>query len=78
MKAKKSSPKSIRFNIEDFEKGMRKGKFESAQDMVDSLLRNYVDGKSDGKTASVPKVANETKQELSKSEMFKMIRDGKI
>ena len=44
MKAKKSSPKSIRFNVKDFELGMSKGKFESAQEMVDFLLKNYVDG----------------------------------
>lgn len=44
MKARKSSPKSIRFNIKDFELGISKGDFESAQDMVDFLLKNYVQG----------------------------------
>lgn len=44
MKAKKSSPKSIRFNINHFDEGMSKGGFESAQEMVDFLLKNYVEG----------------------------------
>lgn len=41
MKAKKTSPKSIRFNIKDFEIAMSKGSFESAQEMVDFLLNKY-------------------------------------
>jgi hypothetical protein len=82
MKAKKSTPRSIRFNVSDFEKAMEKGKFESAQHMVDFLLRNYVDGKSDA-TVLKQKITNVSKDtkpapELSKSEMFKMIREGKI
>lgn len=44
MKARKSSPKSIRFNINHFDEGMSKGGFESAQEMIDFLLKNYVDG----------------------------------
>ena len=87
MKAKKSSPKSIRFNINDFEEGMAKGKFESAQEMVDFLLKNYVQGENVKlnvqKTVQV--VTNiernvrdvPVQKELSKSEMFKMIREGK-
>jgi len=46
MKAKKSSPKSIRFNIKHFEEGMSKGSFESAQEMVDFLIKNYVEGEN--------------------------------
>ena len=41
MKAKKTSPKSIRFNIKNFEIAMTKGNFESAQEMVDFLLNEY-------------------------------------
>lgn len=83
MKAKKSSPKSIRFNIKDFEKAMEKGGFESAQDMVDFLLRNYAEGSAGSavekqKVTSVPKGATKSEQELTKSEMFKMIREGKM
>jgi hypothetical protein len=83
MKAKKSSPKSIRFNIKDFEKAMEKGDFESAQDMVDFLLRNYVQENSGSivgkqKITSVAKIVTNSEQELTKSQMFKMMREGKI
>ena len=81
------SPKSIRFNIKDFDAGMAKGGFESAQDMVDYLLRNYVQGEDvklnaiktgqDLPQKSVESVISPQKQ-LSKAEMFKMMREGKI
>ena len=96
MKAKKSSPKSIRFNIKHFDEGMLKGGFESAQEMVDFLLKNYVDGehvklnvlktKETIVQKSVQTVTNIQKnvrdvpvqKELSKAELFKLMRDGKI
>ena len=42
MKAKKTDPKSIRFNKKDLEIAMAKGNFESPQELVDCLLSNYV------------------------------------
>jgi len=96
MKAKKTSPKSIRFNINDFEAGMLKGNFESAQEMVDFLLKNYLDGENvkfiKQKTGqidvqkSVQNVTNIQKnetdvpiqKELSISELFKLMKDGKM
>jgi hypothetical protein len=92
MKAKKSSPKSIRFNVKDFELGMSKGKFESAQEMVDFLLKNYVDGEDVNLNAqktvheTVQKVTKSKKdvtgipiqKELSMGELFKLMRDGEI
>ena len=42
MKAKKTDPKSIRFNIKDLEIAMSKGNFESPQELVDCLLSDYV------------------------------------
>ena len=78
MKARKSSPKSIRFNVKDFEAGMLKGSFESAQEMVDVLLRSYVqepivvtNNKKNVTSAPVQK-------DLSKGEMLKLMREGKI
>jgi hypothetical protein len=96
MKAKKTSPKSIRFNINDFEAGMLKGNFESAQEMVDFLLKNYLEGENvqfiKQKTGqidvqkSVQNVTNIQKnetdvpiqKELSISELFKLMKDGKM
>jgi len=77
MKARKSLPKSIRFNIKDFDAGMLKGKFESAQDMVDCLLKNYVNSVQ---TDGVIKVNSESsaKKTTTKGDLFKLIRDGKI
>jgi hypothetical protein len=82
MKAKKSSPKSIRFNIKHFEKAMEGGIFESAQDMVDFLLRNYVEGSLDAsaekqKVNKVPKIEAKPQKELTKAEMLKMMWEDK-
>lgn len=78
MKAKKSSPKSIRFNVKDFEEGISKGGFESAQDMVDFLLKNYINGED--VKFNVQKTVQEVPidKELKKADMWKLIRDGKI
>ena len=82
MKAKKSSPKSIRFNIKDFQEGMFKGDFESAQEMVDYLLKSYVNGED--VKFNVQKTVQETAQEvpidkeLKKADMWKLIRDNKV
>jgi hypothetical protein len=80
MKARKSIPKSIRFNIKDFDAGMIKGKFESAQDMVDYLLKNYAQPQkmqteqiSKTSVSELPPSKNQTKGDL-----LKLIRDGKI
>ena len=85
MKAKKSSPKSIRFNIKDFEVGMLKGSFESAQEMVDILLRNYVQEGGSESNRKQPVTNNKkivtdapVQKELSKAEMFKLLREGKM
>lgn len=96
MKARKSSPKSIRFNIKDFELGMSKGGFESAQEMVDFLLKNYINEENvqfiKQKTGqidvqkSVQAVTNikksvtdvPDKEDLSKADMWKLIREGKV
>ena len=88
MKARKSSPKSIRFNIKDFQEGMFKGDFESAQEMVDYLLKSYVNGE-DVKfnvQETVQEVTNIQKnvtevpvdKELKKADMWKLIRDNKV
>ena len=87
MKAKKSSPKSIRFNISDFEEGMTKGKFQSAQEMVDFLLKNYVEEENVKLNVqkTIEQVTNIQKsvidvpvqKELSKAKMFKLMREGK-
>ena len=85
MKAKKSSPKSIRFNIIDFDAAMLKGSFESAQEMVDFLLKDYIKNES----VKLNALKNEQKiehqkqnvpvqKELSKGEIFRLIREGKI
>ena len=78
MKAKKSSPKSIRFNIKDFQEGMFKGDFESAQEMVDYLLKSYVNGED--VKFNVQKTVQEVPidKELKKADMWKLIREGKI
>ena len=88
MKAKKSSPKSIRFNIKHFEKIMSNGSFESAQEMVDFLLKNYVEGedvklnvqKTVQQVTNIQKKVTDVpvQKELSKGEMFKLMREGKI
>jgi hypothetical protein len=85
MKAKKSSPKSIRFNIKDFELGMLKGSFESAQEMVDVLLRNYVQEGVSEANRKQPVTNNKkivtnvpVQKELTKSEIFKLMREGKM
>ena len=83
MKAKKSSPKSIRFNINDFETAMEKGKFESAQEMVDILLKNYVQEggfeiKSRQQVTNITKVVTKVDKELTKGEVLKLMREGKM
>lgn len=42
MKAKKTNPKSIRFNRKDLEQGLGKSGLDSAQELIDILLREYV------------------------------------
>ena len=78
MKAKKSSPKSIRFNIKDFQEGMFKGDFESAQEMVDYLLKSYVNGED--VKFNVQETVQEVPidKELKKADMWKLIRDNKV
>ena len=85
MKAKKSSPKSIRFNIIDFDSAMSKGKFESAQEMVDFLLKKFIKNESVKLDVSKTeqKIVNQKQElpiqkDLSKSEMFRLMREGKI
>jgi hypothetical protein len=83
MKAKKSSPKSIRFNINDFDIAMQKGKFESAQEMVDILLKNYVQEggfeiKSRQQVTNITKVVTKVDKELTKGEVLKLMREGKM
>jgi len=84
MKAKKSSPKSIRFNIVHFNHAMKKGSFESAQELVDVLLRNYVESQSDAKTGSkatkteIAKEGVATDKELSKGDLLKLMRGNKL
>lgn len=84
MKAKKSSPKSIRFNIVHFNNAMKKGNFESAQELVDVLLRNYVESQSSPKTDQKPTKPEEAKRaiatdkELSKGDMLKLMRENKL
>ena len=60
MKAKKTSPKSIRFNIKNLEIAMQKSNAESVQELVDLLLIDYVKGE-------IVKV-KETKKEEKKEE----------
>lgn len=78
MKARKSSPKSIRFNIRDFEAGMLKGGFESAQEMVDVLLKNYVQEVAVVTNAKKNVTNAPVQKDLSKGEMLKLMREGKI
>jgi hypothetical protein len=85
MKAKKSSPKSIRFNIKDFEAVMLKGSFESAQEMVDVLLKNYVQEGDSGANRKQPVTNNKkiavdapVQKELSKGDILKLMREGKM
>lgn len=78
MRARKSSPKSIRFNINDFNIGMQKGQFESAQEMVDVLLKNYIQSKEGSQVVSNPKKQStpitKLEKELSKGELLKLMR----
>ncbi len=80
MKARKSSPKSIRFNINEFSIGMEIGKFESAQELVDVLLRNYVFYNEKPKEKlNLPKEEEaegiiELEKELSKGELLRLMR----
>jgi hypothetical protein len=82
MRARKSSPKSIRFNLNDFYIGMEIGKFESAQELVDVLLRDYVlsDEKPNAELNAY-KEQNTTivksEKQLNKSELFKLMRKEK-
>lgn len=84
MKAKKSSPKSIRFNIVHFNNAMKKGNFESAQELVDVLLRNYVESQLGLKTEqklTKPEAVKQyvaTNKELSKGDMLKLMRENKL
>jgi hypothetical protein len=87
MKAKKTSPRSIRFNINDFESGMLKGNFESAQELVDFLLKNYVEGenvkldvqKTVHKVTKIQRNKTDVpvQKEISMGELFKLMREGK-
>lgn len=45
MKAKKTAPKSLRFNTSDLDIALQKSGFESAQQLVDFLLKEYVSEK---------------------------------
>ena len=78
MKAKKSPPKSIRFNINDFKIGMEKGKFESAQELVDVLLRSYVQLNEEPQKLIISKKQStpitKLEKELSKGELLKLMR----
>ena len=81
MKAKKSPPKSIRFNINDFNIVMEKGKFESAQELVDVLLSNYVQLNEEPKKVLLTQkqsiAAVKSEKELSKGELLKLMRQDK-
>ena len=68
MKAKKTHPKSIRFNLIDLNKGLSKSKLSSPQELVDFLLSDY----------SRDWVEEKETQEISKADMFKLIREGKM
>ncbi len=84
MKAKKSSPKSIRFNMVHFNHAMKQGNFESAQELVDVLLRNYVEYQSEAKSGpkstkiEIAKGALATDKELSKGDLLKLMRGNKL
>jgi len=67
---------------------MSNGSFESAQEMVDFLLKNYVEGedvklnvqKTVQQVTNIQKKVTDVpvQKELSKGEMFKLMREGKI
>ena len=80
MKARKSPPKSIRFNVRDFEAGMIKGKFESAQDMVDYLLKNYIQPPKEKNEPTNNPGSTElsTHKTQSMGNLLKSMRDNKI
>jgi hypothetical protein len=82
MRARKSSPKSIRFNITDFNIGMEKGQFESAQELVDVLLKNYIQSKEGLQMVSTPKKQStpmaKLEKELSKGELLKLMRQENL
>lgn len=67
MKAKKTNPKSIRFNIKDLDAGISKSKLDSPQELVDFLLSNYV--REEVKPKSVPQELPE--KEMTKAEILK-------
>lgn len=59
MKAKKTAPKSIRFNIRDLELAFDKSKAETIQELVDLILNEYVKGQPVKKEPTVqPPVTN--------------------
>ena len=86
MKAKKTTPKSIRFNIENLELGLFKSKLQTPQELVDYLLESYcnngeeleikelVDANIEKKEAPL---VTKSEKELSKAELFKLMR-GKM
>jgi len=83
MKAKKTTPKSIRFNIENLEFALSKSALETPQELVDFLLSNYCNEskeidevvKSNVDIKEIPLV--ESEKELSKADLFKLMR-GKL
>ena len=67
MKAKKTSPKSIRFNIKDLEAALVKSGLESTQELVDFLLKEYtIDSAIEiVKSIELPKPVQPIKDRLS-------------
>lgn len=64
MKAKKTNPKSIRFNSRDLEQGLAKSGLESIQELVDFLLKEYTN-KSEIKIDKPIQKAEPIKNKLS-------------
>jgi bifunctional ADP-heptose synthase (sugar kinase/adenylyltransferase) len=71
MKAKKTPPKSIRFNIKNLEVAMQKSNAESVQELVDLMLSDYVRGeivkvkeikKEEKKEEQIPELSPEIKE----------------
>ena len=85
MKARKTNPKSIRFNIENLELGLFKSNLKTPQELVDYLLSEYCNEKiSEVKeviSANIPKkevpLVAKPEKELSKADLFKLMR-GKL
>ena len=86
MKAKKTTPKSIRFNIENLELGLFKSKLQTPQELVDYLLGSYCDSGSELEVKEIVGASIEKKEtplvgkpekELSKADLFKLMR-GKL